>query len=121
MKHIYNVSPPRDPTPVSVTVLTYADQVHVSVAARRSLPSALAITKGILAEFENQVNLGHLGAYGGRGCQGVGGSGREWEGSPGSGSGVTEWAGMGRGARECQGEWVWQGVPGSARFAVSNE
>ncbi|XP_042893892.1 uncharacterized protein LOC122267809 [Penaeus japonicus] len=56
VKHIYNVSPPRDPTPVSVTVLTYADQVHVSVAARRSLPSAVAITKSILAEFENQCH-----------------------------------------------------------------
>ncbi|XP_066967212.1 uncharacterized protein [Macrobrachium rosenbergii] len=54
VKHIYNVSPVRDPTPVSVTVLTYADQVHVSVAARRSLPSAVVITKNILAEFENQ-------------------------------------------------------------------
>ncbi|XP_071550130.1 uncharacterized protein [Panulirus ornatus] len=54
VKHIYNVSPPRDPTPVSVTVLTYADQVHVSVAARRSLPSAHSITRSILREFENQ-------------------------------------------------------------------
>ncbi|KAK4301935.1 hypothetical protein Pmani_025961 [Petrolisthes manimaculis] len=56
VKHIYNVSPPRTPTPVSVTVLTYADQVHVAVAARRSLPAAQAITTSILAEFENQCS-----------------------------------------------------------------
>ncbi|XP_045615953.2 uncharacterized protein [Procambarus clarkii] len=54
VKHIYNVSPPREPTPVSVTVFTYADQVHVAVAARRTLPAARAITTSILREFENQ-------------------------------------------------------------------
>ncbi|XP_069951353.1 uncharacterized protein [Cherax quadricarinatus] len=54
VKHIFNVSPPRAPTPVSVTVFTYADQVHLSVAARRTLPAAHALTAALLKEFENQ-------------------------------------------------------------------
>ncbi|XP_063844727.1 uncharacterized protein LOC135091214 [Scylla paramamosain] len=54
VKHIYNISPPRDPTPLSVTVLTYADQVHVSVAARTSMPAAPAVARLLLQEFQNQ-------------------------------------------------------------------
>ncbi|XP_045107923.1 uncharacterized protein LOC123502747 [Portunus trituberculatus] len=54
VKHIYNISPPRDPTPLSVTVLTYADQVHVSVAARSSMPAAPAVARLLLQEFQNQ-------------------------------------------------------------------
>ncbi|XP_076046502.1 uncharacterized protein LOC143028391 [Oratosquilla oratoria] len=55
VKHMYNISPARSPTNVSVTVLTYADQVHISVAARRTLPNAARMVRWILREFQKQI------------------------------------------------------------------